>query len=382
MYVSSTFGMIVKQLPRRMIEKLAEEHKSDRYYKSLDTRCHLMTMLAAQFSGLDSLRGVEAAVNAHPHRHYHSGLERLCRSTLSDANKGRDAGVFKSIAQHMMQSAGAVKHELGKLLTVIDSTPIMVGARGNGWAVGSRPGSRGLKLHVAHQAGDIEYAEITDANVNDITQAQAMPLTSGRIYVCDKGYCDYNWWQRIAESRSLWVTRAKRNAALRVEEILAINEADRDFILNDEIVSLTVGRPRGGKTNQLAGVPLRRIQIPHPSRTGETLTILSNAMENTAADIAGWYKHRWSVELLFKWLKQNLRINRFMGESRNAMLIQIYTAIIAYLLLKTHQAVTGQTTNRLKDILTVIRLNLFHKPPDPSIKSPTNPSDQWELALC
>ena len=130
--------------------------------------------------------------------------------------------------------------------------------------------------------------------------------------------------------------------------------------MSDQVIRLTNTNPGAGRTNKLAGVPLRLVRIPHPGGKTRPFWIVSNDLQASADEIANCYKQRWSIELLFKWLKQNLQIKTFLGENRNAILIQIYVAIIAYVLLNRFHKLVGKCCHaRLKDILVYITNNLF-----------------------
>ena len=361
MFRTSMFGGLLKLLPREIVHKATREHASDRWCKSFKTWDHLVAMLAAQLTGRTSLRETELLLAAHPKHHYHLHCAAVKRSTLADANRSRDHAVFASITSALIARLGRRERGANAMLSILDSSPIRLDGRGHEWARESttRHANQGLKVHLllAPEEGWLDYASITDMNVNDITEAMNLPIKADRIYLFDKGYCDYNWWLEIIEAGSHFVTRIKTNAAWRTLEVRPVAD---DHILSDRTIELTNKSPRAGKTNRLAGHPLRLVEIRHPSRKGKTILILSDMMEATAAEIAALYKRRWDIELLFKWIKQNLKIKRFMGESRNAILIQVYVAIIAYLLLRIYRSMLCPTIAlRLKDIADICKTSLF-----------------------
>ena len=366
MFRNSMFGEILKLLPQREIQKIVKAHKGDRYRKSFKTKDHLIALLTGQLSGATSLREVETTLNAHPNVHYHLGTKAVKRSTLADANRVRDFRVFQDIATAVMKQLNEPQKKLEWMVTVLDSSPIRLAGRGHEWAQETltRDHNMGLKLHVQYNqsADQIEYVEVGDACINDITVAQDIAMVPNRVYVFDKGYCDYNWWKNIGDEGSLFVTRLKKNAAYQVLENYEITEDDKGFILKDQRVTLTNRHPRAKKINKLAGVELRLIEIRHPSNQEKPFMIVTNAVRASAATIAGWYKKRWSIELLFKWLKQNLKIKRFMGESRNAIMIQIFIAMIAYALMKLYEAIHRKPHGRLKDLCTLLKTTLFIRP--------------------
>jgi len=367
MFSKSILSTILKALPRDQIQKYVGQHGSDRWRKSFKTWDHLVAMLTAQFSGVTSLRELEVLFSGHASHRYHLGVKTVKRSTLSDANKGRNCAVFRDIAQIMITSTSSRKEDIKEVLTILDASNITLTGRGSDWTQESkvRTNHGGLKLHIQMDCDTemLEYSEITATNINDITAALDFPLDPGRIYIFDKGYCDYNWWYEIQETGSQFVTRLKRNAAYKVTKTCEISTEDEGFILRDQVIELTNKHPRAKKSNKLAGIPLRLIQIKHPGGKSRPFLIVSNNLEASAMQISGWYKRRWSIELLFKWVKQNLKLKRFMGQSRNAVKIQIYVALIAYILLKLYKKILGDRSRlRLKDIMVTLRTGIFTRP--------------------
>lgn len=361
MFSNSMLGEILQLISRTEVKALVHKHKGDRYRKSFKTWDHLVALLVGQLSGSTSLRDLEVTLNAHPFLHYHLGIKGVSRSTLSDANNSRGFHLFRDMAFALIAHLGRSREELGQILTILDSSLIRLASRGHGWAKGTRDHNTGLKLHVQYdwQNDVVEYVEVGDANINDVTVAHQIPLQPHRIYVFDKGYCDYNWWKDIADKNSFFVTRLKKNAAYTIIKTNIIADEDKGFILKDHLINLSNKHPRGGKKNTLSAIPLRLVEIRHPSGKETPFHIVTNACQASAQSIAGWYKARWSIELLFKWLKQNLKIKRFLGENRNAIMIQIYVAIIAYVLLKLYQREKHLIAMRLKDIAVLARANLF-----------------------
>ncbi len=368
MFSNSTLGVLLKALPRDEIQELVNKHGSDRWRKSFGTWDHLVAMLTGQFSGARSLREVETVLAGHANHHYHLGIGAIRRSTLSDANAGRSSAVFRDIVQMMISRAGRAKRtEIRSVLSILDASHIRLSGLGYDWAKKTRTRGTcyGLKLHVQMDADDerLEYSDVTPTNVNDLVAAWDFPLEAGRTYVFDKGYCDYNWWHEIIQAGSHFVTRLKHNGAKKVIENNPINSEDEGFILSDQVIELTNRSPRAGKINRLAGTALRLIQIKHPGGKSRPFQIVSSNVDVSAATIAAIYKKRWAVELLFKWIKQNLKIKRFIGQSRNAVMIQIFVALIAYILLKMFKNLLGNAApHRLRDLLVTIQHGLFHRP--------------------
>jgi hypothetical protein len=362
---------ILKLLPRDTIRKIIEQHKGDHYRKTFKCWDHLVAMITGQLAGVTSLRELEVTINSHPECHYHLHTQNVKRSTLSDANNNCDFAIFRDIATTLMSRLCGQQGVLKNVVTVLDSTLIRLASRGHEWAdkTTSRDHNKGLKIHVQYNRSEdhIEYVTVDNATLNDVTIAQKLPLDTNRIYVFDKGYCDYNWWKAIVDKGSTFVTRLKKNAAYRVVKSYEIANEDKGFILKDQIITLSNRHSHVKKVNELSGIPLRLIQIQHPSGKEKPFLIITNSLNSSAQCIAGWYKERWSIELLFKWLKQNLKIKRFMGESRNAIMIQIFVALISYVLLKLYKSLM-QSSLRLKDTCTLVRMNLFTRPKHPHRK--------------
>lgn len=384
MFRSSSFGDILKLLPRQKIANFVKKRRTDFRSRCFFTWDHLVAMLGGQLADLDSLRDVENLFDRHKSHHYHLHCNGVKRSTLADANNTRDPRVFADIAGALMAMDQRNNKKTKLLLSALDSSPIRLCGRGHEWADETRirPHSQGFKLHlmVTPCDGAIDYLNITDMNINDVTDARNMPLESGRIYVFDKGYLDFNWWREICDAGSHFVTRIKKNTAFRVIETRPLAPDEDANILRDQIIELTNKTPRGGKKNRLAGRRLRLVEIEHPGgKKDQPFYIISDMMDMTASEIAERYKQRWSIELLFKWLKQNLKIKRFMGETRNAILIQIYVAIIAYMLVRLYRKMLGNSfSGRLKDLLVSLKTSLFQRL-EGRTKRRTEPDDLQSL---
>lgn len=371
MYDNSILQRTIKLLPRDLVFNSIAEHSSDDNSRSFKSWDHLICMLVAQYSGAESLRDLETIFNSQTSHHYHLNTDKVRRSTLSESNATRDYGVFCTIAKKLISLASGLGKEAKDALTIIDSSPIQLSGRGHEWSESTsvRKNNRGLKLHLSYlpESGEIEYVDVTAANVNDITAAKGMPLIANRVYVYDKGYCDYNWWQEIADTGSTFVTRLKQNSAFKVIRRKTISTKDKDFILSDNIICLTNKKPRGGKVNNLAGKYLRLLRISHPKGGNKPFFIVTNDLDAPASKVTNWYKERWKIENLFKWIKQNLKIKNFLGENENAIKIQIFVAIIAYILAWMAYKMDGCKA-RFKDFMVTLRTHLFVRPQNPQNK--------------
>jgi IS4 transposase len=184
-------------------------------------------------------------------------------------------------------------------------------------------------------------------------------IEENAIYAFDKGYCDYNWWHEIDNKGALFVTRYKNNAALTIIKVNEIPMADRDTVLSDEVVKFKYKHPGGSRKNRYEK-PLRRVVIARPEHD-TPLVLATNDMTRSALEIAEIYKKRWLIELFFKWIKQNLKIKKFLGRSENAVKIQIYSALISYLLIALYRYTHGLKQS-MKDTRVLIKATLFQRP--------------------
>ena len=353
---NSVLHQILKHIPWAEFEGLVEDHQADKHVRRLTTKSQLVAMLYAQLSGAASLREIEAGLKSHEARLYHVGAEPVRRSTLSDANALRPAAVFADLFAIMMKQAHrGLRRALADTTYLIDSTGLRLDERSVGWARFCA-GVCGAKLHVIYDA-DADcpiYAGVSAANVNDITVAQAMPIEPGATYVFDLGYYDYLWWARLDDAGCRIVTRFKKNTPLRLLKELAVPKGSA--VLSDRIGFLPARQSNSGHNPFHEAVREVRVMTD----TGKELRILSNDLDATADEIADLYKRRWAIELFFRWIKQTLRIRRFLGTSQNAVTIQIAVALIAFLLLRLSQATQDAIKSSLA-FVRLIRVNLMHR---------------------
>lgn len=361
-FVASAFQQLLEPLGRRELNRIVAAHDGNRRVGSgpnaWTCQRHLKALLFAQLSGLNSLREIEHGLAAQPRALYHLDLRLPCRSTLADAQKQRPAAVFRDVCQVLIGRASrAVRQESAALIQLVDSSPIPLRDPRFGWAEADNR-VRGLKLHIGYDPRrDVPgWAEITSPKLSDVSTARDhMPITPGVTYVFDKGYVDYAWWQRLVEQGALFVTRLKDNAKRREVTSRVITG---EGILADNDLRIGHAKPRGGAINLLYDTPLREILV---ERAGKApMRLITNDLTTPATQIAALYKERWQVELLFKWIKQNLKIKRFIGRSENAVKTQIYAALIAFLLLRMFRQTHATTLATTKSLTSRLKVSLFH----------------------
>jgi IS4 transposase len=350
------FHGLLKHIPWAVLDRLVKEHNAEPDRRGLKTRAHLIAMLYGQLCGARGLREIETGLQSHISKLYHLGGCAVSRSALATANQSRPVEVFAGLLSALMaQLQRGYRRKIGDCVRLIDSTSVQLSSLSGDWATFST-GVCGAKAHIIYDpdANQPLYLVVTAANVNDITAAKQMPIEPGATYVFDLGYYDYGWWAALHEACCRIITRLKANTPFEVI-------ADRPVEAGSPILSDRIGylpkRLAASRKNPMSA-PVREIRVV--IETGKVLRILTNDLNASAQEIADLYKRRWAVELFFRWVKQTLKINHFLGTSENAVRIQIAVALITFLLLRmAHDA------NRIVDsplaFARLIRANLMHR---------------------
>ena len=365
---NSVFGELLKYVAWDAFERLVDEHRSDRRVRRLPTRSQFVALLYAQLSGASSLREITTSLSSHRARLYHLGARPVQRSSLADANATRPSAVFTALFAEMARRAHrGLRRKIAETVYLVDSTTVPLSGLSAHWAQFSAR-LCGAKAHIVYdpRADCPVYCLLTPARVNDITVAQAMPVEPGATYVFDLGYYDYRWWAELDAKGCRIVTRFKANTPLATTAERAVPEADDD-ILSDRI-GLLPQRQASQRRNPVSD-PVREVRVR--TDTGKVLRILCNDLDASAREIADLYKQRWAIELFFRWVKQVLKIRHFLGNSENAVRIQIAVALIAYLLIRLAQSNQKAVDSPLA-FARLLRANLMHRKPIDRILEPEN----------
>lgn len=360
----ATFHEVLKGLPRAVFNRCVERHDADKGCKRFHRWDQLLAMVYAQLSGASSLRTLELGFNSHRmyHRRLHTGV--IHRSTVAWANERGSAAVFDTAAAWLMGKVSRkLRHEMTTLMCLLDSTSLTLkGHEFDRWTLKDRNrNTQGIKLHVLLDAASHAplWHDFSAPNVNDVTQAQHAPLRREAVYVFDKGYCDYNWWAQIDALGARFVSRFKSNAGIESVKDLPVPDDARGSVLRDELVRFKYTHSTKGRLNHYAK-ELRRVTVHRPDND-KPLILVTNDLKRSAVEIGQCYKGRWEIELFFKWLKQHLKIKTFLGRSRNAVHIQIVTALISYLLVALYKHAHG-IQQTLWHCLNLIANTLFEPP--------------------
>ncbi|MGI5075614.1 IS4 family transposase [Treponema vincentii] len=315
---------------------------------------------------------------------YHLGIHKeLARSTLSYANNHRSCEVFERLfyaLRNTLNKGGRKK--LRKNLYAIDATEISLNIHDFPWAL-FRSTIGGIKMHTKYDINNSvpDYLFMTNAKEHENHTLSEMPLSERDTAAFDKGYCNYKNFGTFCEKGIFFVTRLKENAQYAVIESRL---TDSPLIPTDETIVFT-----GKKTKKSCPYQLRKV-VSIDEKTNKSITILTNSFDMNAADIAKLYRARWNIEIFFKTIKQNLRVKKFYGQSKNAVETQIWIALIVYVLyLKLRQMSTYEGKN-FTDFISELKVCLFERQdlfrwfaglPPVIHKSPPSCSSQQDFLL-
>jgi glycosyltransferase involved in cell wall biosynthesis len=359
---NTLFAQTLSFIPRHVFQKLEMRHQTGRSSRKFGFKEQFSVMafiqLAARRSMRDGLRCLEAAGS----RLYHWGLKTVARSTFADANNSRPVEFFKDLFAEMyaLVAAKAPKHSFrfrAKLFS-LDATTIKLCLELFPWAA-FRQTKGGIKIHAGLDHGGCipAFATVTDAKTHECRIAKALDLPKGSIVIFDRGFISYPWFQTLGQKGIFFVTRLKKNTAYKLEERRPVKHGSG--VTSDHVIQIS---------NKKYSIRLRRIGYRDPE-SGKRYEFLTNHFHLVAKTIADIYKERWQIELFFKEIKQNLRIQRFVGNSENAVLIQIYTALTVYLLLK-YQKFLSRFKASVQQLLQLIQVNLLGAAPLEKLLNP------------
>jgi hypothetical protein len=358
--VMSLFNQLLQHFPSLEFAALVKKHSAERGAKGFGCRTQLVAMLFCQLAHADSLREICNGLACCLGKLVHLGIGVAPnKSSLAYANKHRPAKLYEELFYTVL---GRFREEKGlglrkqkfrfknKLLS-LDSTTISLCLEMFPWAK-FRRAKGGVKAHVLLDHDDYlpRYVLITEARRSDVKMAGAFPLNPGSIVAMDRGYNDYALFGRWTAEEIYFVTRLKDNAVYQVVEHCAVPE-NRN-IRSDQLIRFT-----GEKAQKDCPCLLRRVAVWDAVNERE-IVLLTNLLEFGPTTIAAIYKDRWEIELFFKALKQNLKVKSFVGTSENALRIQIWTALIAILLLKWLHHLSKAKWS-LSNLASMLRLNLF-----------------------
>lgn len=329
-------SQVLNFIPKDLVNRTAKLYNSDRYYKKFTTHDHLVTMLYGVLSDCTSLRELSTALHGCGGKISHLGINYFPkRSTLSDANTKRNEKVFEQIYFELYKRYA---HFLSdsfqpKNLFLVDSTTVtlfssVLKGAGRNCINGKKKG--GLKIHtVINASEDVPcLIKLTPAAAHDSNYLKEITLPKQSWLVFDKGYTDYKQYQRLTKQDIYFVTRERDNARFKSISENDLKATDSNAVLKDERIEVNAGYKK----------PLQLRRIAFWDQAHQRLFVfITNNHTVQAHTIAAYYKNRWQIELLFKRLKQNFPLKYFLGDSVNAIKIQVWICLIAQLILKIIQ---------------------------------------------
>lgn len=356
--VCSIFSQLLSLFPRGEFDQAVRQHRAERHARGFTCWGQFVAMMYCQLGRAQSLREICGGLACSEGKLRHLGLPQApARSTLAYANEHRPWQLYETVFHQLLakcqgQLSGNIKKKFrfkNKLLS-IDATVIDLCASVFDWAA-FRQTKGAVKLHLVldHDGYLPSFAVITDGKQHEISVARTLRFEPGTVLVMDRGYVDYDWFHDLTNQKVHFVTRLKDNADYEVVEERAVPQ--NSTILKDEIIMFH------SLARKNVMLPLRRIEV-RDEANDKVLVLLSNHLKFGATTIARVYKDRWQIELFFKALKQNLRVKTFVGTSANALKIQIWTALIALLLLRYLQ-LRSQFGWHLSTLVALLRQQLF-----------------------
>lgn len=357
---ASLFNQLLHHFPRTEFGALVKETKAERHARGFTCWAQFVSMLFCHLARADSLRIICNGLSCCLGKLKHLGMsEAPSKSGLSYANKHRPAALFQQLfwktlerfRSHSMLGPSQKPFRFKNKLLLLDSTTISLCLSLFPWAQFKKV-KGGVKAHVLLDHDDYmpRFVQFTGAFHSDVQAAHLLPVQRGSIIVMDRAYIDYDLWAKWITQGMFFVTRLRHDLSIQVIEERSV-PMNRN-IRRDQLISLS--SLQGQKE---CPFPLRRVEVWNPEEQ-ETIVLLTNHLNFGASTIADIYRQRWQIEVFFKTLKQNLKIKTFVGTSENALLIQIWTALIAMLLLRWLHFLSKKNWS-FSNLATLLRMNLF-----------------------
>ena len=356
------FAQVMEFVPWTSFARIVTRYGGDSGVRSLACTEQFRAMAFAQLTYRESLRDIEACLLANQAKLYSMGFRSpVKRSTLDDANEGRDWHIWADLAALLIKRArklycnDSFGIELSNTVYALDATTIDLCLSLFPWAP-FRTTKAAVRLHtLLDLRGNIPaFIHISDGKTHEVNVLDMLAFEAGAFYVMDRGYLDFSRLYALHQAGAFFVTRAKRGMDARRVYSMPTDRATG--IICDQRIA-----PNGFYVSQTYPEQLRRIRFKDPE-SGKTLVFLTNNTALPALTIAALYKSRWQVELFFRWIKQHLRIRRFIGNSENAVKTQIWCAVATYVLIAIVKKEL-QLDSSLYSLLQILSVSVFEKTP-------------------
>ncbi len=354
------FAQVMEYVPWKTFGRIIERHGGDSGVRTLGCADLFRVMAFSQLTWRESLRDIESCLAANQSKLFHMGLSGVpARSTLADALNQRDWHIYHALAMRLILRARdlyakeSTGLELDATVYALDSTTIDLCLSLFDWAP-FRTTKAAVKMHtLLDLRGAIPaFIHISDGKMSDVKVLDILPIEAGAFYVMDRGYLDFGRLFKIHQAGAFFVTRAKRG--MNAHRVYSTKTDRSTGVICDQMIRLD-----GFYVTQDYPEHLRRIRFKDPE-SGKTLVFLTNNTTLPPLTIAALYKSRWQVELFFKWIKQHLRIKRFLGTSENAVKTQIWCAVSTYVLIAIVKKEL-QLDASLYTLLQILSVSVFEK---------------------
>ena len=357
------FTQISSFLHQRIFDRIASKYQGNYKVRHFSCWNQLMCMMFGQLSNRESLSDLVLTINAHRRKIYHLGFGKsVSKTNLARANEQREWLIYQEFAYHLIGEARKIclpdddnSFSFTNSVYAFDSTTIDLCLSVFCWAT-FRKAKGAVKLHTQYDVRTSipVFIHITAGSVNDMNVMDEITYEAGSFYIFDRGYLDYERLYFIHKAKSFFVIRAKTN--LQFKRIYSSPVDKSTGVRCDQ-----VGYLKGFYSLQGYSQKIRRIKF-HDKEQNRTFIFLTNNMQLNPQEIAAIYKHRWKIELFFKWIKQHLKINTFWGRTENAVRTQVYIAIITYTLVAI---IKQQIKSRYStyEILQILGTSLLDKTP-------------------
>jgi hypothetical protein len=351
---STILKQLLHPILRYEFQKQVDFFKAEKHAKGFSCWNQFTAMVFAQYTNQTSLKSIESGLLTNNRCLYHLGISKTSKSTLAYANENRDYRVYEHLFYHLYgkvkQIAPKHRFSFSNKLSSVDATTIALCKTSFPWA-DFRKTKSGIKLVVKlnHSGYIPEDVRIKAARNHEKPSMHHLSFEKDEIVAFDKGFSDYRFFATLYNNGSYFVTRLKNNAQY---EILSELPVKHKNILSENIISFI-----GYYSKKKCSMKLRMI-ISYDPDTDKTITLITNNFNLSAKTISAIYKERWQIEILFKMLKQYLKIKKFYGNSRNAVLTQVYIALICFLLM-AYVRFLHRWPMPLSHLISLFRLNIF-----------------------
>lgn len=356
------FSQVVEYIPRYQFDKLVKQYKGDWHTKNLSSYNHLLHLLFGQLTGCDSLRDICLCLEAHNKTLYHLGFRKaVSHTSLSRANESRDYRIFEGLGLYLIATVRPMYSNIqlsqitiDNVIYALDSTTISTSIKLATWALGKYC-KGAVKMHTLLdlRGGIPANIHITDGKWHDSNELDALTPEPYAFYVMDKAYVDFKALFRFHQAQAFWVSRPKENMKFETVEQMDISDV-KSGVLEDSRIRVT-----GYNSSKLYPEDMRFVRVYDPDND-TIVDFISNNFEVSALEISNLYRHRWDIEVFFKWIKQNITVKTLWGYSENAVKIHLWAAIISYLTLARIK-VACNSPYSITEVATLIRISALER---------------------